>query len=192
MSEAAKDSSERQPFTCPECGRDDRPKLSRNMCARCYNKWLRANSPGFIEKQRENSRKWGLRNRDRIAEYCRRKRRDHPEEDVARTLKRRFGMTIADYNSILNAQDGKCAICGKLASSAKRRFALDHDHSTGKVRGLLCFRCNYGIGWFQEDPARLSRASEYLAVTMNWPWSARQKRESNSKDINIGFKKGDA
>lgn len=190
MSEAAENSSERQPFTCPECGRDDRPKLSRNMCARCYNKWLLANCPGFAERQKENRRQWGLKNRGRLTEYNRQQYANRPEMRAAQVLRRRFGMTVADYNSILTAQDGKCAICGKLASSAKRRFALDHDHSTGKVRGLLCFRCNYGIGWFQEDPARLSRASEYLSVTTNWPWSARQKRESNSKDINIGFKKG--
>jgi hypothetical protein len=62
------------------------------------------------------------------------------------------------------SQGGRCAICGKVPRS--RRLAVDHDHKTGEVRGLLCasgdFGCNKGLGYFNDDPELLRRAYEYL------------------------------
>jgi hypothetical protein len=61
---------------------------------------------------------------------------------------------------LLSAQDGRCAICG--AERGTRRLAIDHDHTTGFIRGLLCVRCNTGLGSFRDDPELLRKAIEYL------------------------------
>ena len=58
-------------------------------------------------------------------------------------LRHKYGITEADYNRQLKEQDYSCAICKKLASNFKKRLAVDHNHKTGKARGLLCFYCNH-------------------------------------------------
>lgn len=76
---------------------------------------------------------------------------------------RRYGVTIEDYMQMFDAQGGKCALCG--SDPDKRRhhdFAVDHCHESGVVRGLLCHRCNVGLGHFQDNPVLLMAAAEYL------------------------------
>lgn len=73
----------------------------------------------------------------------------------------RMGLTRAEYDGLLRAQDGVCAICGWECSSG-RRLAVDHDHRTGKVRGLLCTKCNMGIGMFWDETDLLHKAADYL------------------------------
>jgi hypothetical protein len=77
--------------------------------------------------------------------------------------------SVEDYDGQLLEQGGVCAICGK---APKGRLQVDHDHrrcprrngSCGKcVRGLLCFRCNYGLSWFGDDEEALQRAADYVA-----------------------------
>lgn len=78
----------------------------------------------------------------------------------------RFRITEADYEAMLFAQDGRCAICRKPESltfkGRTRRLAVDHCHGTGKVRGLLCAHCNQALGKFDDEPSVLRRAAEYL------------------------------
>src|SRR5262249_47723947 len=76
-------------------------------------------------------------------------------------LKRKFGITLADYEAMLVAQGGGCAICGDPEPEG-RSLHVDHDHEDGQVRGLLCFRCNNALGDLREDVALLSRAASYL------------------------------
>jgi len=76
-------------------------------------------------------------------------------------LKQRFGIDDKDYDLLLAIQGGKCAICRKPCGTG-RRLAVDHCHKTGAVRGLLCHRCNVGIGYFKDDHAVMRRATEYL------------------------------
>ena len=77
---------------------------------------------------------------------------------------RKYGITQADYEAMLVAQDGRCAICGRRGSGTKQhdRMSIDHDHGTGRVRGLLCRSCNKGIGYFDDEVERLDAAIEYL------------------------------
>jgi hypothetical protein len=63
---------------------------------------------------------------------------------------------------LLEEQGGKCAVCGKLNNEGRRRLAVDHDHKTGKVRGLLCGNCNTALGLVKEDPEILSLLADYL------------------------------
>lgn len=73
---------------------------------------------------------------------------------------RTFGMTEADYNRLFNAQQGGCAICWERQHG--RRLAVDHNHKTGIARGLLCVKCNAGLGMFKDDAQRLGWAIDYL------------------------------
>lgn len=82
------------------------------------------------------------------------------ENDRIQNLKG-FGLTVSDYDQMLVAQGGVCAICKKQCSSG-RRLHVDHDHKTGVVRGLLCGRCNPALGAFDDSPALLAAAITYL------------------------------
>jgi len=73
----------------------------------------------------------------------------------------KYNLTYPQYYEMLRSQGGACAICGSYPKKA--RLHIDHDHETGKVRGLLCYRCNYGMAqFFDEDPMKLHRAGTYL------------------------------
>lgn len=81
-------------------------------------------------------------------------------------LQKNFGLTIDDYNQILKKQNGVCAICFKKSEKAKGRWGklyVDHCHKTGKIRGLLCNRCNLGLGHFEDSPELLFSATNYLS-----------------------------
>lgn len=75
-------------------------------------------------------------------------------------LRYKFNISIDEYNSILKKQDNKCAICNM--SETQRNLAVDHCHKTGKIRGLLCNRCNKGIGLFSDNTTRLTAAIAYI------------------------------
>ena len=75
-------------------------------------------------------------------------------------LKRRYGITLEQYEAMLESQNGKCAIC-KGDCLTGRNLAVDHDHETGKVRGLLCSKCNQGLGQLNNIEL-LQRAIDYL------------------------------
>lgn len=75
---------------------------------------------------------------------------------------RNHGLTPADYEAMLARQNGGCAICKGPPNGSTSRFHIDHDHTTGKVRGLLCMSCNFAIGYLKDDPARARAAADYL------------------------------
>lgn len=77
-----------------------------------------------------------------------------------RSLRKHFGISLAEYNIMKAQQKGLCAICNRLPML--KDLAVDHDHKTGKVRALLCGTCNRGIGQFNDDPIRLIKAVKYL------------------------------
>jgi hypothetical protein len=76
-------------------------------------------------------------------------------------LKTRYGITAEDYDRMMDEQGGACAIC-KAECRIGLRLAVDHDHDTGKVRGLLCTHCNQAIGKLHDDPALIRKAADYL------------------------------
>lgn len=78
-------------------------------------------------------------------------------------LYRKLGVCVTDYAEMLTRQQGKCAVCGcTLNSSRYTKFAVDHCHTTGKVRGLLCTQCNTALGLMKDSPRRLQSAINYL------------------------------
>ena len=121
-----------------------------------YNKWLRErrrwrrqHDPAFLTKRRESNKRW---------------RHRHPEVNKAgehrRHLRRRFRISPHNYLELLKRQNGRCAICLDLPNSI--RLAVDHNHATSEIRGLLCGRCNRAISIWRENPAMFERASIYL------------------------------
>lgn len=76
-------------------------------------------------------------------------------------LKRKYGLSLQDYDDLLESQDGLCAIC-KRPPVEGRNLAVDHDHSTGVIRGLLCHNCNVAIGNFGESLEIIKAAVVYL------------------------------
>lgn len=104
-------------------------------------------------------------------ERDRERRAADPTLGRARWLKFRYGLTLADYDRALAAQGGICALCATPA--VEREFFVDHDHGCcpgnkgktcgGCIRGLICARCNTGLGLFEDDPSLLRAAADYLA-----------------------------
>jgi hypothetical protein len=122
---------------CVDCGHPVGDRSQRKRCLNCYNRL----------RYQEN-----------------------PERQRRAQIKHLYGITADEYCELLDRQNGACAICGHLAASTFE-LAVDHDHSCcpakkkacGKcVRGLLCDRCNRGIGYFRDDPQVMQRAVWYL------------------------------
>lgn len=90
-----------------------------------------------------------------------------PEKARIYKLKNSFGITQEDYNHLYTKQGGVCAICGEpetfFGNGGKiKRLAVDHCHSTGIVRGLLCTKCNTALGKFNDNVSTLEKAIAYL------------------------------
>ena len=96
----------------------------------------------------------------RSTEYARKNRHKIPTTKYS--LKRRYGITEEQYAEMLESQGYKCAICGADQCSSGRNFAVDHNHETGKVRGLLCSNCNTSLGRFKDNRQILLNALAYL------------------------------
>lgn len=95
--------------------------------------------------------------RQRYASLTVEDRRDY---NRAYALKHEYGITVEQYEAILEAQGGVCAICGRTRGD--KMLAVDHDHDTGEVRGLLCVRCNTALGTFGDNEAGITRVLDYL------------------------------
>jgi Recombination endonuclease VII len=124
----------------------------------------RAVRPGTqANREREIARvvAWQQRNRERYNAKLRAYRRANPEVGRADHLNRAFGLTLDEFERLLAAQGGGCAICGSR-SSGNISLHVDHDHESGLVRGLLCVRCNNGLGQFKESFRLMSRAADYV------------------------------
>ena len=78
-------------------------------------------------------------------------------------LKNLYGLSIETYEALLAQQGGKCAVCGSaFYDKLGRKMHVDHDHTTGIVRGILCGPCNSGLGHFKDSPDALRAAIDYL------------------------------
>ncbi len=75
---------------------------------------------------------------------------------------REYGITLNDYDEMLRNQGGGCKICGTKTPKGSGRFHIDHDHKTGKVRGILCNNCNMALGLMKDNPKILISAAQYL------------------------------
>lgn len=172
----------------------------------------------FRDKRIEAQRKWYARTkesrRSKIREYSYRTYWKNRDKKLAKNwiyrlknrtrllararvleLKRDWGLTPEQYDALLNQQNGVCAICKKVCSSG-RRLAVDHIHGTKTIRGLLCGKCNAGIGHFKDSPDLMRSAIDYLNKHQPAPFMAYEalsksmeaqaeddKEETESNDI---------
>jgi Recombination endonuclease VII len=147
----------------------------RPRCKECGKELYRNNTRGYCQKhfmrseeRRNYSREWA-RAHPEICRAARERRRQIPGYRRNEMLKDKYGITLEDFERMSDLQDGVCAICRRDPSEfegdkhpAHKVLHVDHDHLTGKVRGLLCFFCNTAIGMLQDDAAVVMRAADYL------------------------------
>lgn len=145
-------------------------------CKKCGNTLRYTSMTGCVSCTKENSsirNKTGVqkeyiqKNREKINAYNRKAYHSlTAEEKRNRNRKQQisiYGLTFEQYDAMLLEQNGACAICGKVEKhSSKGVLSIDHDHKSGKIRGLLCDTCNRGLGHFYDNVSLLHNAIKYL------------------------------
>jgi len=161
-------------------------------CKECENNYYREWKNRNKEKIKEYSKKQNIKRKGKIKEYNKQYHLNHQEEvrirhkiryDLKREeiiqismdykkkhpkkvrndkLKQNYGITLEDYNMMLSNQHDCCAICKKHKDDLKVILGVDHNHTTGKVRGLLCNKCNIALGGFNDNIELLNNAISYL------------------------------
>lgn len=152
----------------PSLCHPDKPLQARGLCKNCYDKWLKENNPEYCKRQKENTIKWINNNKEYYKKY---KENWIAKQDPLyikqykrmKTLEK-YGMNFEEYDNMIKLQKGVCAIC-KMPPKDGKNLHIDHDHVTGIVRGLLCFRCNFGLSYFKEDKNIIKNLYEYMTNT---------------------------
>jgi len=113
------------------------------------------------EKKKEYDKLYRQKNKEKIKEQ---KKLQYDYLKVKdKDLKRKYNISLDDYNKMLLEQEGKCWTCSMKAEDEKGKvLVVDHNHLTGEVRGLLCNRCNTAIGLLQESQETIAKVSKYL------------------------------
>jgi hypothetical protein len=123
-----------------------------------HKKYRENNADTLLSKHREynsnNREKINLNNR--IYNYT------HPDSKMSTHLTNRYKITKTEYDNMFSLQNGVCAICGN--TGGKKRLCVDHNHITGKIRGLLCDGCNVGIGRLKDSVSLVEKALDYLKL----------------------------
>ena len=138
---------------CTKCGLEkpvaefgkhkDAPDGLRYSCKPCFN---------------QRSKSWRRRNPEYQKEWSKNNRHRHKNAQ----LKYKYGITEADYKKMLQAQNYSCKICGLADSQQRHGLHVDHCHATGKIRGLLCRRCNTALGFCEDNIDVLANMIKYL------------------------------
>lgn len=105
---------------------------------------------------------WRANNHDKIRAYNRKHYQYDPVASRAKALRRKFGVTVEQYEALRAHQNDSCAICMTRMPGGKGDWHMDHDHKSKRARGLLCQNCNIGLGNFKDDPEKLNKAARYL------------------------------
>jgi hypothetical protein len=131
----------------------------------------------YRQKNKEKLKQYRENNKEYFQEYYKsttspesrkemwEKQKDKPsvkQKSRDHHLKTMYGITQDEYNQMFEKQEGCCAICNKHQSEVSRALSVDHNHSNGKVRGLLCHTCNSAIGKFYDNVSLLENAITYL------------------------------
>ena len=140
----------------------------RPRCKACGRKENAEFEKTYLPQRTEKNREWYDKNKIAVQEgraVSGSRWEYKPENKRKHNLKTRYGLGIEEYDSRLADQNGKCAICGGEMDEGKR-LAVDHNHDTGAVRGIVHVRCNTAIALFRDSPEICRRAAEYLEKSM--------------------------
>lgn len=161
---------------CSKCGgeHDGTGYRSGRWCAPCTKayqlEYYEKNKARLLPLQQARERVYRAKDPDAYRAKVRAAKEKRKREDPKGyadsfwrdNIKRRYGATPEDYDRMLAEQGGVCAICKGSHHLRRGRFSIDHCHTTGKIRALLCDGCNLGIGNMEENPSRLRAAADYL------------------------------
>lgn len=146
-------------FYANRLGRDGR----RPECKACTSATRKERYRQNPQKYVDRVKRWQRENREKYNAKQAKWRAENPDRIREGHLLRKYGITQADYEGMLQEQAGGCSICGDPPPE-KVSLHVDHDHDTGAVRGLLCVRCNNAIGMLRENVDLLTLVAEYLEV----------------------------
>ena len=152
---------------CRECQRIIRKKY-KEMANRLSREWYKNNRPKAIA----NAKQWREEHREEYREWQRLYTKRTKAKSRQQSLKKRYNIKPGVFERLLTTQGGRCACCGTNKPGGNGTFCVDHDHVTGSIRGLLCHRCNLGIGLIGDDIMSILGAADYLY--------AAQKREAEA------------
>jgi NMD protein affecting ribosome stability and mRNA decay len=151
-------------MSCSKCGNTE-SRIVKGLCLRCYGqlperrtykqKWIKSHRAHMNEKQRE----FYSKNADKMRERSRTFYRKHRESELDRVRFKKYGISGDRFREIIKGQNGKCPICDIILS---RTLCVDHNHTTNKVRGIICNNCNFAIGNAGDSPIRLRAMADYL------------------------------
>lgn len=147
------------------CTKKDGRDGACKVCMKAFRRKWRLSEKGKVSERKYRKSKNGKATSKKSQEkYMKKHRGTKKYKDICRErhLKYDSGITPLQYNEMLKQQGGGCAICGGVNASGKR-LAVDHCHTTGKIRGLLCTACNSGLGHFHDDINNLASAIKYLS-----------------------------
>lgn len=136
----------------------------------------------------ERSRRYRERHPERATASAKKWRDANKEYNSVRQrqyqIKLKYGMTLEDYEVMFAEQGGVCKICGTDNPHNRWRvFAVDHCHDTGKIRGLLCNKCNRGMGLLDDNPDRLLAAANYLLSHKNITQEEKKKKKEIQTNV---------
>ena len=166
---------------CTKC-QNDKPKTEfyksaakpdglQTWCKQCVKETQAQSRKDDPKKHSEWSKKSyykdHIKNKKRINESTKKWYKNHPEKHESLQLDdklRRYGLTRAEYDNLLLKQNFECAICHKSQHDMSQSLSIDHDHKTGRVRGLLCSPCNFAIGHLRDSVELALNAAKYLGL----------------------------
>lgn len=155
---------------CSPCGRAaNRAHYEANKEAAYARTSAWKRSPIGIQSSQAASRAWRAGNPDLVKARKRAEYQANREETIAMfrdmAFQRKYGISLAERDAMAEVQGHRCAICLTHESELPKRLAVDHDHTSGAIRSLLCQACNLGLGFFRDAPELLERAAAYLRVS---------------------------
>ena len=143
---------------CNQCGGTEFRKDGK--CKICRATWERKYNAAHREDRLAQKKAYHAKHHEKELEYNNAHLEERHAVSRAWHLARDFGISIEEYDNLLFKQNGVCAICGHPPNG--KRLAVDHDHNTNKIRGLLCTGCNLALGVVNDSAETLSNAAKYL------------------------------
>lgn len=123
-----------------------------SICAMCHSiarKLLRTTNQEWVNKERQKSKEYRQKYLEKVSRGI-----------TCATLRKKYNISLAQYNEILSLQNGVCKVCN--SPPTKQRLHVDHDHTNKQIRGLLCQACNVSIGKMKESPELLRKLADYV------------------------------